>query len=78
MPRSSHNIGADSRALPDTKAACERNRAAGQASVVIVGALVICLAFAGLAVDGARLFTGAPRSPERRGLGRTRGGVRDR
>jgi Flp pilus assembly protein TadG len=34
-----------------------RSREAGQASVVIVGALVICLAFAGLAVDGARLFT---------------------
>jgi hypothetical protein len=32
-------------------------REAGQASVVIVGALVICLAFTGLAVDGARLFT---------------------
>lgn len=29
----------------------------GQASVVIVGALLICLAFTGLAVDGARLFT---------------------
>jgi hypothetical protein len=31
--------------------------AAGQASVVIVGALLIGLAFTGLAVDGARLFT---------------------
>jgi hypothetical protein len=31
--------------------------AAGQASVVIVGALLVALAFAGLAVDGARLFT---------------------
>lgn len=30
---------------------------AGQVSVVIVGALFICLAFTGLAVDGARLFT---------------------
>jgi uncharacterized membrane protein len=29
----------------------------GQASVVLVGALLICLAFTGLAVDGARLFT---------------------
>jgi uncharacterized membrane protein len=29
----------------------------GQASIVIVGALFICLAFTGLAVDGARLFT---------------------
>jgi hypothetical protein len=29
----------------------------GQASVVLVGALVIGLAFTGLAVDGARLFT---------------------
>jgi Flp pilus assembly protein TadG len=29
----------------------------GQASVVIVGALFICLAITGLAVDGARLFT---------------------
>ncbi len=34
-----------------------RSGEAGQASVVIVGALVICLAFTGLAVDGARLFT---------------------
>jgi len=32
-------------------------RDAGQASVVLVGALVICLSFTGLAVDGARLFT---------------------
>lgn len=31
--------------------------AAGQASVVLIGALIICLAFTGLAVDGARLFT---------------------
>lgn len=29
----------------------------GQASVVIVGALLVGLAFTGLAVDGARLFT---------------------
>jgi uncharacterized membrane protein len=29
----------------------------GQASVVIIGALLIGLAFVGLAVDGARLFT---------------------
>ena len=34
-----------------------RVRESGQASVVIVGALLICLAFTGLAVDGARLFT---------------------
>ena len=34
-----------------------RNRDSGQASVVLVGALVICLGFTGLAVDGARLFT---------------------
>jgi uncharacterized membrane protein len=34
-----------------------QSRESGQASVVIVGALVICLAFTGLAVDGARLFT---------------------
>jgi uncharacterized membrane protein len=34
-----------------------RRGAAGQASVVIVGALLVSLAFAGLAVDGARLFT---------------------
>lgn len=32
-------------------------RQAGQASVVLIGALVVGLAFAGLAVDGARLFT---------------------
>lgn len=31
--------------------------ASGQASVVIIGALLIGLAFTGLAVDGARLFT---------------------
>jgi hypothetical protein len=30
---------------------------AGQASIVLIGALLIGLAFAGLAVDGARLFT---------------------
>jgi Flp pilus assembly protein TadG len=35
----------------------KRSREAGQASVVIIGALLICLAFTGLAVDGARLFT---------------------
>jgi uncharacterized membrane protein len=34
-----------------------RNLHSGQASVVLVGALVICLGFTGLAVDGARLFT---------------------
>jgi Flp pilus assembly protein TadG len=34
-----------------------RSRESGQASVVIIGALLICLAFTGLAVDGARLFT---------------------
>ncbi len=34
-----------------------RSGEAGQVSVVIVGALFICLAFTGLAVDGARLFT---------------------
>ncbi len=34
-----------------------RARERGQASVVLVGALVIGLAFTGLAVDGARLFT---------------------
>lgn len=34
-----------------------RARETGQASVVLVGALVICLAFTGLAVDGARVFT---------------------
>jgi uncharacterized membrane protein len=34
-----------------------RSRETGQASVVIVGALIICLAFTGLAVDGARVFT---------------------
>jgi uncharacterized membrane protein len=32
-------------------------RDAGQASIVLVGALLVGLAFAGLAVDGARLFT---------------------
>jgi Flp pilus assembly protein TadG len=31
--------------------------ASGQASVVIIGALLLGLAFTGLAVDGARLFT---------------------
>ncbi len=34
-----------------------RARQSGQASVVLVGALVVCLGFTGLAVDGARLFT---------------------
>jgi uncharacterized membrane protein len=34
-----------------------RRGQAGQASVVLVGALLIGLAFTGLAVDGARLFT---------------------
>jgi len=34
-----------------------RAHESGQVSVVIVGALFICLAFTGLAVDGARLFT---------------------
>jgi hypothetical protein len=34
-----------------------RARQSGQVSVVLVGALVICLGFTGLAVDGARLFT---------------------
>ena len=29
----------------------------GQASIVLIGALLVSLAFAGLAVDGARLFT---------------------
>ena len=33
-----------------------RNLHSGQASVVLIGALVICLGFTGLAVDGARLF----------------------
>ena len=32
-------------------------RQAGQASVILIGALVVGLAFAGLAIDGARLFT---------------------
>jgi uncharacterized membrane protein len=34
-----------------------RVRERGQASVVLIGALVIGLAFTGLAVDGARLFS---------------------
>lgn len=34
-----------------------RSRQGGQASIVLIGALFIGLAFAGLAVDGARLFT---------------------
>lgn len=34
-----------------------RGRERGQASVMIVGALLMTLAFVGLAVDGARLFT---------------------
>ncbi len=34
-----------------------RSGAAGQASIVLIGALLIGLAFVGLAVDGARLFT---------------------
>ena len=34
-----------------------REREAGQASILIVGALLITLAFVGLGVDGARLFT---------------------
>ena len=32
-------------------------RQAGQASVILIGALVVGLAFAGLAIDGARVFT---------------------
>jgi hypothetical protein len=34
-----------------------RSTSAGQASIVLIGALLIGLAFAGLAIDGARLFT---------------------
>jgi hypothetical protein len=34
-----------------------RSGRAGQASIVLIGALLVGLAFAGLAIDGARLFT---------------------
>lgn len=34
-----------------------RSGSAGQASIVLIGALIVGLAFVGLAVDGARLFT---------------------